>query len=219
IRLRSQWGTLLLLLPTWWALVVASQGRPSLRLLAVFTAGAFVMRSAGVILNDLADQSFDRQVERTRQRPLAAGTLDVRQAAVACVLLLAFAAGILLMLPPFARWLGSVAFLLAAAYPFAKRVFALPQAVLGAAFGWGVIMAWAAVQERLPASAWLLYGATVCWAIGYDTVYAIQDRKDDARIGVQSAAVLFGDRAWAAVAVVYGVMLSLIAVVAREAGM
>jgi 4-hydroxybenzoate polyprenyltransferase len=217
IRLGNQTGTWLLLLPVLWALVIASHGRPSLRLLAIFTAGAFVMRSAGVVLNDLADRSIDRQVPRTRLRPLAAGSLQPRDALLACGLLLAAAAALLAALPLLPMLLSPVALLLAALYPYAKRAIPVPQIILGLAFGWGVMMAWAAVQETLPASAWLLYAATVCWAVGYDTVYALQDREADARLGVRSAAVYFGDRSWLAVAGAIGLMLTLLAAVGLQA--
>ncbi|MBA2252590.1 MAG: 4-hydroxybenzoate octaprenyltransferase [Nitrospirales bacterium] len=200
IRLPNQSGTLLLMLPTLWALVFASQGRPSLTLVLIFAAGSFVMRSAGVVMNDLADRSFDRRVERTRTRPLASGAVTSQQAWLTIVVLLIMAACLLLLLNPLAIALSPVAVLLAAVYPFSKRVFPLPQAVLGIAFGWGVMMAWAATTSDVPLPAWLLYASTICWAIAYDTIYALQDREDDLRIGVRSSAILFGSSAWLAVA-------------------
>ena len=210
IRLKNQSGTWLLMLPTLWSLVLASKGRPSIALLLIFAAGSFLMRSAGVIMNDLADRRFDRVVERTRERPLAAGVLRPWQAVGLLVVLLALAGGLLLLLPPLTIQLAPIALVLAAVYPFAKRVIPLPQAMLGIAFGWGAIMAWTAQTGAIGFPAWLLYGATLCWAIGYDTIYALQDREDDARIGVKSSALLFGDSAWLAVAVCFAIMVALL---------
>lgn len=211
IRLSNQSGTLLLLLPTWWALTLASHGRPSLMLLAVFAVGAFLMRSAGVAMNDWADRGIDREVARTRTRPLASGVLSAWDAASAIAVLLACAAALLLMLPPLAMALSPLAVMLAAAYPFSKRVMAFPQVVLGMAFGWGVIMAWAAARNTVEGAAWLIYVATVCWAVGYDTIYALQDREDDRRIGVNSSAVWLGTNAWLAVACAFSLMLGCLA--------
>ena len=210
IRLPNQSGTLLLMLPTLWALVFASQGRPSWRLVLIFILGSFVMRSAGVVMNDLADRSFDRRVARTRSRPLASGAVTIQQAWLTIVVLLIMAACLLLLLNPLAIALGPVAVFLAAAYPFSKRVFPLPQAVLGIAFGWGVMMAWAATTSDVPLPAWLLYASTICWSIAYDTIYALQDREDDLRIGVRSSAILFGAYAWLAVACCLTLMFVLL---------
>lgn len=218
IRLPEQTGTLLLLLPSLWSLVLASGGHPAPELLLVFIAGSFLMRSAGVVANDLADRSFDRQVARTRQRPLAAGTLSPTAAMTTLVFLLLLAGGLLFFVNRLTLLLSPVAFLLALLYPYAKRVLHIPQAVLGVAFGWGTVMAWAAARGRLDAPAWLLFGATICWAVGYDTIYALQDREDDARIGVKSAAVLFGPRTWLAVALALTGMLLLLGLAGWLAG-
>ncbi len=212
IRISNQTGTLLLLFPTLWALVLAERNLPSLRLLLTFIAGAFVMRSAGVILNDLADQSFDRHVARTTARPLASGELRRSQAWLLLGLLLVVAGGLVLTLNRLVVTLAPTAVLLAALYPFAKRIVHVPQAVLGIAFGWGTIMAWAAVQERLEAPACCLFGATIAWAIAYDTIYAIQDREDDRRIGVKSAALWFGSWTWLAVGTALAAMLLLLGI-------
>src|SRR5690242_7690920 len=144
IRLKNPSGTWLLMLPTFWSLMLASHGKPSVALLGIFAVGSFLMRSAGVIMNDLADRRFDRAVERTRSRPLAAGVISPRQAVALLVVLLALAGGLLLLLSPLTIQLAPVAVVLAAVYPFAKRVISLPQAMLGLAFGWGTIMAWTA---------------------------------------------------------------------------
>ncbi len=199
------------MLPTWWALVMASTGRPTLLLLGVFAAGSFVMRSAGVAMNDLADRSLDREVARTQARPLASGRLRPAHAVVLIGLLICAAAGLLLLLPLEAALLSPVALLLAALYPLSKRIVSVPQAVLGLAFGWGVVMAWTTVRHMIEWPAWLLYGATIGWAVGYDTIYALQDLHDDRRIGVRSAAVYFGESAWIAVAAAFGAMILLLA--------
>jgi 4-hydroxybenzoate polyprenyltransferase len=218
IRLPNQAGTLLLMLPALWALVLASQGHPPPLLLAIFAAGAFLMRSAGVIVNDLADRSLDRQVARTRNRPLASGALGVGEALAAAAVLVALAAGLLVWLNPLTVLLSPVALLLTALYPFTKRFLHIPQLMLGAAFGWGVVMAWADVRGTLDPPAWLLYGATICWAVAYDTIYALQDREDDRRIGVRSSAILFGARVWLAVGASLGVMLLLLVLAGRAMG-
>jgi len=210
IRLPNQTGTYLLLLPTLWALVLAAQGFPPFSLLAVFIVGSFLMRSAGVILNDLADQSFDREVCRTKSRPLASGELPRRQAYALLAVLLLLAASLLFLLDPIVVWFAPVAVLLAALYPFCKRWIHIPQAVLGLAFGWGTIMAWAAVRGQLDAPVWCLFGATAAWAVAYDTIYAIQDREDDQRIGVKSSALFFGPFIHVGVGTAFCLMLLLL---------
>ncbi|MBM4132297.1 MAG: 4-hydroxybenzoate octaprenyltransferase [Nitrospira sp.] len=210
IRLRNQSGTLLLLWPTLWSLVLASEGHPSRTLLAVFVVGSFLMRSAGVVLNDLADRSFDRQVARTKTRPLASGALSMQASLVTAFLLLSASAGLLYFLNRLTILLSPMAFLLAVLYPFSKRFVQIPQAVLGIAFGWGAVMAWAAVRNHLDFPVWFLYAGTICWALGYDTIYALQDRDDDERIGVKSSAIYFGPRTWLAVACFFaGTLLML----------
>lgn len=218
IRIRHQAGTALLLLPTCWSLVLAERGLPSPRLLGIFVAGAFVMRSAGVILNDLADQSFDRHVARTKSRPLASGELTRSQAFLLLGALLSIAAGLLLLLNALTVWLAPVALALAALYPFAKRVVHVPQAMLGLAFGWGTIMAWTAARETIENPAWTVFAATICWAIAYDTIYAIQDLEDDRRIGVKSAALFFGSSTWIAVGLALGAMLVLLGAAGLQTG-
>ncbi len=206
IRLPSQTGTLLLMLPTLWALVLASHGRPDPGLLAIFAMGSFLMRSAGVILNDAADRQLDRQVERTKIRPLASGKLSLGTALAVLLVLLVIAGSLLLLLDRLTLLLSPIALLLAAIYPFAKRSLPLPQAVLGMAFGWGVVMAWAAARGVLEPQTWLLFVATIAWAIAYDTIYALQDQADDRLVGIKSSAILFGRWTWLAVAVSFGLM-------------
>ncbi len=203
------------MLPTLWSLVLAARGLPSLRLFVIFAAGSFVMRSAGVVMNDFADRSFDRHVTRTKLRPLASGELSPTHALLTLGFLLLLAGILVLLLDPFTILLSPIAVLLAALYPLAKRVIHIPQAMLGIAFGWGTIMAWTASRGAIEAPAWCLFAATVCWAIGYDTIYALQDREDDRRIGVKSSALLFGSSAWIAVGTVFGAMLLLLALAGR----
>lgn len=218
IRLPSQTGTWLLMLPTLWALVLSSNGVPSWPLLLMFMLGSFVMRSAGVVLNDLADRSFDRQVTRTQHRPLASGDMSPRQALIVLAVLLAVAVLLVLQLNTLTVLLSPVALVLAALYPFAKRVVHLPQAVLGVAFGWGTIMAWTASRGRIEGAAWLTFAATICWAIAYDTIYALQDRDDDRRIGVKSSALFFGSGTWLAVGAACAMMLCLLGSAAAMVG-
>ena len=168
------------------------------------------MRSAGVVLNDLADRSIDRHVNRTQGRPLASGELSPGHAVSILIILITLAAALVLLLDPLTMLLSPVALLLAALYPFAKRVIHIPQAMLGLAFAWGTIMAWAAAQGTVNAPAWCVFAATICWAIGYDTIYALQDRDDDRRIGVKSSALFFGSLTWLAVGVALGGMLLLL---------
>ncbi|HSA64843.1 MAG TPA: 4-hydroxybenzoate octaprenyltransferase [Nitrospira sp.] len=212
IRLPSQTGTWLLMLPTLWALVLSSQGIPPWQLLVIFILGSFVMRSAGVILNDLADRSFDRQVARTRQRPLASGDMAPAHALIVLAVLLTLAGLLVLQLNALTIMLSPAAIALAALYPFAKRVIHLPQAVLGIAFGWGTIMAWTASRGVIENTAWLTFAATICWAIAYDTIYALQDMDDDRRIGVKSSALYFGSAAWLAVCSTGAMMLLLLGI-------
>jgi 4-hydroxybenzoate polyprenyltransferase len=210
IRLQNQTGTYLLLLPTLWSLILAARGLPPPQLVAIFLGGSFLMRSAGVIMNDLADQGFDRQVTRTRTRPLASGELSRRHAMILLSILLMVAACLLFLLPPIVTWLAPIAVLLAALYPYCKRWVHIPQAILGIAFGWGSVMAWAAVQGQLDPPVWCLFGATAAWAVAYDTIYAIQDQEDDRRIGVKSAALYFGPFIHLGVGLAFVVMVAFL---------
>ena len=213
IRLSNQTGTLLLLFPTLWSLFLASKGWPPYGLLFLFMFGAFVMRSAGVVMNDLADRSLDRNVRRTQDRPLAAGTLTPVQASIVLLAFLGIACSLLWFLNSLAIWLSPIALMLAGIYPFSKRYLHIPQIVLGIAFGWGVILAWAAIKNDLEVSTWLLFTATVCWAVSYDTIYAIQDMEDDRRIGVKSSAIFFGQYLWVGVGVSELIMVACLSVI------
>jgi len=211
VRLDKPIGALLLLWPTLWAVWLASGGQPSLKIVVVFVLGTFLMRSAGCAINDYADRDFDPHVKRTRGRPLAAREIAPGEAlAVAAVLALA-AFGLTLLLNGMAIALSFLGLAIAAAYPFAKRFFVLPQLVLGVAFGFGIPMAYAAVQEALPLECWLLLAANVCYSFAYDTEYAMVDRDDDARLGIHTSALFLGNRDVAAVMASYAGMLALLA--------
>lgn len=191
-RLDRRIGIYLVLWPTLWALWIAGEGRPDFLVLAVFVGGVVLMRSAGCAINDYADRHIDPHVERTRARPLAAGTIRPGEALAVFAVLSLIAFGLVLLMNRLTILLSVPAVLLAASYPFMKRYTYLPQAYLGVAFGWAVPMAFAAQTGTVPSSAWLLFMATVLWAVAYDTMYAIADREDDLKIGVKSAAILFG---------------------------
>lgn len=192
IRLSKQYGTLLLLLPTLWSLMIASNGRPPLHILLIFVIGSFLMRSAGCVVNDMADMNFDRFVERTKTRPLASGRLTRKEAFLVFITLSLLAFSLVLFLNRLTIALSFVAIILAVVYPFIKRVSHLPQLFLGAAFGWGAIMAWAAVKNTVEVPAVLIFIANVFWSTAYDTIYALMDIEDDKKIGVKSTAILFG---------------------------
>ncbi len=186
-------GTLLLLWPTLAALWFAADGFPPLTLIAVFSLGTFLMRSAGCVINDIADRKVDGHVSRTAARPLATGAVSTRSAALLFLGLTALAGSLLLALNPLTQALAVAGLAIAAVYPLMKRWTYLPQVVLGAAFSWGLVMAYAAVQNALPIDAWLLFVASMTWIVAYDTMYAMVDRDDDLKIGVKSTAILFGE--------------------------
>lgn len=192
MRLDRPVGTLLLLWPTLAALWLAADGLPPWHLLFVFALGTFVMRSAGCVINDFADRDWDLHVQRTAARPLTSGRLSERQAMLLFAGLSLTAACLLLFLNPLARWLALGGFAIAVLYPFLKRWTYLPQVGLGAAFSWGLIMAYASVQHRVPSEAWLLFLASLLWIVAYDTLYAMVDREDDLQVGIKSTAILFG---------------------------
>ncbi|MBK9019000.1 MAG: 4-hydroxybenzoate octaprenyltransferase [Sulfuritalea sp.] len=210
MRLDKPIGTLLLLWPTLCALWIASRGQPSWPLVWIFALGTLLMRSAGCVINDYADRDFDPHVERTRDRPLAARKVSTREAlTLAGVLALC---SFLLILPIIGDvwWLALIALFLAASYPFTKRFFALPQAYLGVAFGFGIPMAFAAVTGEVGAVGWTLLAANVFWALAYDTEYAMVDREDDLKIGIRTAAITFGSFDVAAVMICYGITLLIL---------
>ncbi|OGI55712.1 MAG: 4-hydroxybenzoate polyprenyltransferase, partial [Candidatus Muproteobacteria bacterium RIFCSPHIGHO2_02_FULL_60_13] len=190
-------GILLLGWPTLWALWIAGQGRPDLRVFIVFVLGVVLMRSAGCVINDYADRDFDPHVERTRDRPIAAGRVSPREALTLFAVLCLIALALVLTLNRQTILLSFAGAFLAATYPFLKRYTHLPQFYLGIAFGWGIPMAFAAQTGGVPPLAWVLFAANVCWSVAYDTAYAMVDREDDLKVGVKSTAILFGrfDRA------------------------
>ena len=194
-RLDRPIGTWLLLFPCWWSIAFASPqplSRESLFLFALFGIGALVMRGAGCAFNDICDRDFDAQVARTRDRPLPSGQVTVRGAAVFLAVLLAAGLVILLALNPFAIAVGAASLVLVFTYPLSKRVTFWPQFVLGLAFNWGALLGWAAVREEIGLAALLLYAGGIFWTLGYDTIYAHQDRRDDPAAGVKSTARRLG---------------------------
>ena len=251
MRLHRPIGTLLLGWPTLWALWLAGQGRPDPRIFVVFVLGVLLMRSAGCVINDYADRHFDPHVERTRDRPIAAGRVSPREALVlfsmlchqrlrrppfrsawrsagrvspreALVLfsmlcLVAFA--LVLTLNRLTILLSFVGVFLAATYPFLKRYTHLPQFYLGVAFGWGIPMAFAALTGGVPVAGWILLAANVCWAVAYDTAYAMVDREDDLKVGVKSTAILFGKYDRLMVFVFHALTLILLGLTGAQAGL
>jgi 4-hydroxybenzoate polyprenyltransferase len=210
IRLDKPIGTLLLLWPTLWALWLAAEGRPRLDLLVIFAMGTLLMRSAGCAVNDYADRHFDPHVERTRGRPLATGEIHPHEALAVAAGLAAAAFALVLFLNWLAILLSFVAAAIAVTYPFTKRRFALPQAYLGVAFGFGIPMAYAATQMRLPLECWVLFAANLFYAFAYDTEYAMVDRDDDARLGLRTAALTLGRWDVAAVMASYAAMMAIL---------
>lgn len=204
-RFHTPAGTLLLLWPTLWGLWAAAGGFPGWKWLALFVAGVVVMRAFGCVVNDLADIQLDKAVARTRTRPLAVGAVSVAEALGVAAFFLLLALGLFLLLPPLARWWCLPALGLAVLYPFSKRVFAMPQAVLGLAFSAGIPIADVAVRAQPPSlTAWLLLTGNFLWIVAYDTVYAMADKQEDAAYGkVRSSALLFGRADVAAVSVLY----------------
>ncbi|GHH54716.1 4-hydroxybenzoate octaprenyltransferase [[Pseudomonas] boreopolis] len=209
-------GSLLLLWPTWWALWLASGGVPSLWTLFVFTAGVWLTRSAGCVINDYADRWLDPHVERTRQRPLATGAVSGREALVVFAVLMLVAFALVLTLNRLTVLLSVVGLFLAATYPYLKRYTYLPQVYLGMAFGWGIPMAFAAVQGEVPVVGWLLYLANILWSTAYDTWYAMVDRDDDIKMGSKSTAILFGDLDLVAQGVLYALTFAAVALVGQR---
>jgi 4-hydroxybenzoate polyprenyltransferase len=210
MRLDKPIGTLLLLWPTLWAVWIAADGEPRWTIIWIFALGTLLMRSAGCVVNDLADARFDAQVERTRNRPLATGAVSRREAWILATALAACAFTLVLFLNRFAIVLSFVALFLATTYPLTKRFLAIPQAYLGIAFGFGIPMAFAATLNELPLTAWLLLAANVYWAIAYDTEYAMVDRDDDLKIGIRTSAITFGRWDVAGAMTCYAAMLAIL---------
>ena len=212
-------GTWLLLLPGWWAIALASPGWPSLWLMALFGVGALVMRGAGCVVNDLADRKFDAQVARTADRPIASGAISVPAALAFLAALLGLGLAILLQFNVFAIIVGAISLVLIFPYPLMKRITYWPQAFLGLTFNWGALLGWAAVTGRLDPPALTLYAAGFFWTLGYDTIYAHQDKEDDALIGVKSTALLLAANTRPWIAVFLTIAVSLLALTGWLAGL
>jgi 4-hydroxybenzoate polyprenyltransferase len=221
-RLDRPIGSWLLLLPCWWsaalAAVAAHKPGPSLSHLVLFFIGAFAMRGAGCTWNDIVDRDLDASVERTRSRPIPSGQVSVGQAALFLVLLALIGLAVLLQFNGFTIALGVASLAIVVVYPFMKRITYWPQIVLGLAFSWGALMGWAGAFGRLGLPPFLLYAGSISWVIGYDTIYAHQDREDDALIGIKSTALLFGERTKPMLALFYSLAVFLLGAAGFSAG-
>jgi len=203
LRWHKPEGRLILMIPALWAIFLAANGKPPLPLVGTITLGTLATSAAGCVVNDLWDRNIDPQVERTRNRPLASRALSVKVGIVVALVSMACAAVLAFYLNPLSFWLCVAAVPVILLYPGAKRVFPVPQLVLSLAWGFGVLISWSAATRSLSTATWLLWGATVLWTLGFDTVYAMSDRDDDRRIGVKSSALFFGDYAPEAVGIFY----------------
>ena len=210
VRLDKPIGILLLLWPTLIALWIASDGRPNWKIVFIFTLGTVLMRSAGCAINDYADRDIDKHVKRTAERPLTSGRIKSWEAVALAAVLALLAFTLILPLNTLTKQMSIAAVIIAGTYPYFKRFFAIPQAYLGIAFGFGIPMAFAAVQNQVPALAWWLLAANVFWAVAYDTEYAMVDRDDDLKIGIRTSAITFGRFDVAAVMLCYGAALAII---------
>lgn len=209
IRLDKPVGILLLLWPTLGALWLATSGKPDWRMLAIFTLGTLLMRSAGCAINDFADRDIDRHVKRTALRPLTSGKIAAWEAVMVALVLAAASFLLILPLNTLTKALSVLAVVIAASYPYFKRFFAIPQAYLGIAFGFGIPMAFAAVQNSVPPAAWWLLAGNVFWAIAYDTEYAMVDRDDDIKLGLKTSAIAFGRFDVAAIMLCYSASMAI----------
>lgn len=219
IRLDKPIGILLLLWPTLSALWLASDGKPDWKLVLIFTLGTAMMRSAGCAINDYADRDFDKHVKRTAERPLTSGKIAAWEALMVAAVLALLSFALILPLNSLTKQLSVAAVLIAASYPYFKRFFAIPQAYLGIAFGFGIPMAFAAVQGTVPAAAWLLLIGNVFWAVAYDTEYAMVDRDDDLKIGIKTSAITFGRFDVAAVMLCYALTFAVTLLVGWQYGL
>jgi len=219
VRLDKPIGTVLLLWPTLAALWLASGGVPDWKLLLIFSLGTFLMRSAGCAVNDYADQDFDKHVKRTAERPITSGRVSGKEALLIAAGLSLAAFLLIQPLNALVKQLSVAALIIAGTYPYFKRFFAIPQAYLGIAFGFGMPMAFAAVQGTVPPVAWLLLVGNVFWAVAYDTEYAMVDRDDDLKIGIKTSAITFGRFDVAAIMLCYGVHLAILLVVGHQFGL
>lgn len=219
VRLDKPIGILLLLWPTLIALWLAADGKPDWTLLAIFTLGTALMRSAGCAMNDFADRDIDKHVKRTVDRPLTSGKIAAWEAVMVALVLALLSFALILPLNPLTRQLSVAAVLIAASYPYFKRFFAIPQAYLGIAFGFGIPMGFAATQGSVPPAAWLLLIGNVFWAVAYDTEYAMVDRDDDLKIGIRTSAITFGRFDVLAVMLCYAATLLILLAVGWHYGL
>lgn len=203
-------GRLILMIPALWAVFLAASGKPPLPLVGVIILGTLATSAAGCVVNDLWDRNIDPQVHRTRQRPLASRALSVKVGVVVAVVALGSAAGLAFYLNPLSFWLSVAAVPVIVLYPGAKRVFPIPQLVLSIAWGFAVLISWSAVTANLSLPTWLLWGATIFWTLGFDTIYAMSDREDDRRIGVNSSALFFGNYAPLAIGIFFALTVILL---------
>ncbi len=203
-------GRLILMIPALWAVVLAANGMPPVPLVGVIILGTLATSAAGCVINDLWDRDIDPQVERTRDRPLASRALSIQVGAIVALVAMSCAFGLALYLNLFTFWLCVAAVPVIVFYPSAKRVFPIPQLVLSIAWGFGVLISWSAVTGNLEPATWLLWGATVFWTLGFDTVYAMSDREDDLKIGVRSSAIFFGKYAADAVGIFFAATVGLL---------
>lgn len=208
MRLHRPIGIFLLLWPTLWALWLAADGHPSFKNVFIFTLGVIIMRSAGCVINDIADRHFDGLVDRTKNRPLATQQVSLKHAIFLFLFLCSLAVILVLFLNVFTLILSVVAFALAVVYPFTKRFTYFPQVVLGAAFAWAVPMVFAATTNSLPLPAWLIYFAALLWPVAYDTFYAMTDKEDDLSAGIRSIAIFFGNNVKIMVLLIYGIFFT-----------
>ncbi len=218
-RLNRPIGILLLLWPTLWALWIASAGHPDIPILFIFIAGTVLMRSAGCVINDVADRDIDCHVKRTQNRPITSGKIRSREAIWLAIALAVLAFLLILPLNALTLWLSIPALFLAASYPFTKRFLVVPQAYLGIAFGFGIPMAFAAIQGSVPLIAWELLLANIAWCIAYDTEYAMVDRDDDIHLGIHSSALFFAEYDVIAVMLLYAISLIILTIIGYSSGL
>jgi len=219
VRLDKPIGILLLLWPTLWGLFLASDGWPTLSMLLIFCVGTVLMRSAGCAINDYADRDFDKHVLRTKERPLTSGKISKKEAVLIAIGLALVSFLLIQPLNILTKQLSVFAVIIAGIYPFTKRFFSIPQAVLGVAFGFGIPMAYAAIQNMIPIEAWILLIGNIFWAIAYDTAYAMVDRDDDIRLGLKTSAITFGRFDVTAITICYGILFASQIWVAELAGL
>ncbi|MBD2199885.1 MULTISPECIES: 4-hydroxybenzoate solanesyltransferase [Calothrix] len=210
LRWHKPEGRLILMIPALWAVFLAAAGKPPLPLVGVIILGTLATSAAGCVVNDLWDRDIDPEVERTRDRPLAARTLSIKVGIAVGIVALACAAVLAFYLNPLTFWLSAAAVPVILLYPGAKRVFPVPQLVLSIAWGFAVLISWSAVTQNISQPTWLLWGATVLWTLGFDTVYAMSDKEDDRRIGVNSSALFFGNYAPLAIGIFFAGTIALL---------